>query len=57
HNVSRCISESTSYEKTIWERIEIELEEINVKNLRFDRLICSGVLDIKSELFTDIPGS
>ncbi|CAI2175893.1 7896_t:CDS:2 [Funneliformis geosporum] len=38
-------------------RIEIELKEINVKNLRFDHLICSDVLDIKLELFTDIPGS
>ncbi|CAI2196953.1 10078_t:CDS:2, partial [Funneliformis geosporum] len=56
-DVGRCISESTSYEKTMWERIEIELEEINVENLGFDHPICSGVLDIKSEPFTDIPGS
>ena len=41
----------------MWERIETELEEINVENLEFDHLICSGVLDIKSEPFTDIPGS
>jgi len=39
------------------ERIEMELEEINVENLGFDHPICSGVLDIKSEPFTDIPGS
>ena len=48
-DVGRCISESTSYEKIMWERIEMELEEINVENLRFDHPICSGVLDIKSE--------
>ncbi len=34
----------------------MKLEEINVKNLGFDHSICSGVLDIKSEFFTDIPG-
>ncbi|CAI2189978.1 9049_t:CDS:2, partial [Funneliformis geosporum] len=54
HDISRCISESTSYKKTMWEKIEIELEEINVKNLRFDHPIYLGVLDIKSEPFTDI---
>ncbi len=49
--------ESASYEKTMWERIETELEKINVKNLRFDHLICSGILDIKSEPFTNMLGS
>ena len=56
-DVGQCKSESTSYEKTMWERIETELEKINVKNLGFDHPICSGVLDIKSEPFTNIPGS
>ena len=56
-DVEQCKSESASYEKTMWERIEMELEEINVENLGFDHLICSGVLDIKSEPFTDIPES
>ncbi|RGB32596.1 hypothetical protein C1646_762705 [Rhizophagus diaphanus] len=46
-----------SYEKTMWERIETELEEINVENLGFDHPICSGVLDIKSELITNMPKS
>ena len=41
----------------MWERIETELEEINVENLGFDHPICSGVLDIKSEPFTNMPGS
>jgi len=41
----------------MWERIETELEEINVENLGFDHLICSGILDIKLELFTNMPGS
>src|SRR6266498_947419 len=35
----------------------MELEEINVKNLGFDHPICSGVLNIKSESFTIMPGS
>src|SRR2546429_3616213 len=35
----------------------MELEKINVKNLEFDHLIYLGILDIKSEPFTDIPGS
>ena len=35
----------------------MELEKINVENLEFDHPICSGILDIKSEPFTDIPGS
>ncbi|UZO18744.1 uncharacterized protein OCT59_010056 [Rhizophagus irregularis] len=56
-DVRRCMTESASYEKTMWERIETELEEINVKNLGFDHPICSGVLDIKSEPFTNMPGS
>ena len=41
----------------MWERIETELEEINVEDLGFDHPICSGVLDIKSEPFTNMPGS
>ena len=56
-DVGQCKSESASYEKTMWERIEMELEEINVENLGFDHQICSGVLDIKSEPFTNMPGS
>ena len=56
-DVGQCKSESVSYEKTMWERIEIELEEINVENLEFDHPICSGVLDIKSKPFTNMPGS
>ncbi|CAG8706893.1 9076_t:CDS:2, partial [Acaulospora morrowiae] len=56
-DVGRCISESASYEKTMWERIETELKEINVEDLGFDHPICSGVLDIKSVPFTNIPGS
>src|SRR5437763_5716224 len=56
-DIGQCKSESASYEKTMWERIEIELEEINMENLEFDHLICSDILDINSELFTDIPGS
>ncbi len=57
HDVRQCMTESASYEKTMWERIETELEEINVKNLEFDHLICSGILDIKSEPFTNMSGS
>ncbi len=56
-DVEQCKSESASYEKTMWEKIEMKLEEINVENLGFDHLICSDVLDIKSEPFTDIPVS
>ncbi|CAG8764300.1 17365_t:CDS:1, partial [Rhizophagus irregularis] len=57
HDVGQCITESASYEKTMWERIEMELEEINVENLGFNHPICSGVLDIKSEPFSNMPGS
>ncbi|CAI2188378.1 1209_t:CDS:2, partial [Funneliformis geosporum] len=39
------------------ERIETELEKINVKNLGFNHPICSSILDIKSEPFTNMPGS
>jgi len=56
-DVGQYKSESVSYEKTMWERIETELEEINVENLGFDHPICSGVLDIMSEPFTNMPGS
>jgi hypothetical protein len=56
-DVGRAINNSSGYEKTMWERIETELEEIDVENLGFDHPICSGVLDIKSEPFTEMPGS
>ena len=35
----------------------MEFEKINVEDLSFDHLICSDVLDIKSEPFTNMPGS
>ncbi|CAI2195439.1 9757_t:CDS:1, partial [Funneliformis geosporum] len=41
----------------MWKIIVTELEEINVENLGFNHPICSGVLDIKSEPFTNILGS
>jgi hypothetical protein len=41
----------------MWKIIEMEFEKINVKNLGFDHPICSSVLDIKSEPFTNMPGS
>ena len=41
----------------MWERIEIELEEVDVESLRFDHPICSRVLDIRSESFTEMPVS
>ncbi|CAI2185467.1 18624_t:CDS:1, partial [Funneliformis geosporum] len=41
----------------MWERIEIELEEVDIESLGFDHPLCSGVLDVKSEPFTKIPGS
>ncbi len=56
-DVGQCVNGSVSYERTMWERIEMELNNVNVENLGFDHPICSGVLDIKSEPFTNIPGS
>ena len=56
-DVEQCVNGSVSYEKTMWERIEVELNNINVENLGFDHLICSGVLDVKLEPFINIPGS
>ena len=56
-DVGQCKSKSVNYKKTMWEKIEIELEEINVKNLGFDHPICSGILDIKLKPFTNMPGS
>src|SRR6266542_4452251 len=56
-DVGQLINNSTSYEKTIWERIKMELEQINVENLGFDHPICSGVLDIKSKPFIEMPES
>ncbi|RGB29539.1 hypothetical protein C1646_795274 [Rhizophagus diaphanus] len=41
-DVGQYITESVSYEKTMWERIETELEEINVKSLGFNHPICSA---------------
>jgi len=56
-DISQLINESIDYEKTIWERIEMELEQVDVESLGFDHPICSGVLDIRSEPFTKMPGS
>ncbi len=56
-DIGQLINENTDYEKTMWERIEIELEQVNVESLRFDHPICSGILNIKSEPFTKMPGS
>ncbi len=56
-DVGQLMNESIGYEKIMWERIEMELNNINVENLGFDHPICSGVLDIKSEPFINIPES
>ena len=56
-DVGQLINESIDYEKTMWERIEMELEQVDVESLGFDHPICSGVLDIRSEPFTKMPGS
>src|SRR6266542_857560 len=57
HDVGQLMNESTGYEKIMWKRIEMELNNINVENLEFDYPICLGVLDIKSEPFINIPKS
>ena len=56
-DVGQLMNESTGYEKIMWERIEMELNNINVENLGFDHPICLGVFDIKSEPFINIPKS
>ena len=56
-DVGQLINESIDYEKTMWERIEMELEQVDVESLGFDHPICSGVLDIRSEPFTKMPES
>ena len=54
HDVWQNINNSSGYEKIMWERIETELEEIDVESLGFDHLICSGVFNVKSEPFIDM---
>jgi len=56
-DVEQCVNGSVNYEKTMWERIEMKLNNMNVENLGFDHPICSGILDIKSESFINISGS
>ena len=56
-DIGQAINNTSSYEKTMWERIETELEEVDVESLGFDHPICSGVLDIRSEPFTEMPVS
>jgi hypothetical protein len=56
-DIGRAINNTSGYEKTMWERIETELEEVDVESLGFDHPICSGVLDIRSEPFTEMPVS
>ncbi|PKK56835.1 hypothetical protein RhiirC2_799207, partial [Rhizophagus irregularis] len=53
-DIGRAINNTSGYEKTMWERIETELEEVDVESLGFDHPICSGVLDIRSEPFTEM---
>jgi hypothetical protein len=55
-DVDQLKSKSVGYEKTMWERIGMELEKVDVKSLGFNHPICSRVLDIKSEPFTKMPG-
>ncbi|GBB90726.1 hypothetical protein RclHR1_17790005 [Rhizophagus clarus] len=57
HDIDQLKSKSVGYEKTMWERIGTELEKVDVESLGFDHPIYSGVLDIKSEPFTKMPGS
>src|SRR6266496_3493147 len=56
-DIGRVINNTSGYKKTMWERIETELEEVDVESLRFDHPICSGVLNIRSEPFSEIPVS
>ncbi len=56
-DVNQLKSKSVGYEKTMWERIGMELEKVNVKILGFDHPICFRVLDIKSKPFTEMPES
>ena len=56
-DIGWAINNTSGYEKTMWERIETELEEVDVESLGFDHPICSGVLDIRSEPFTEMPVS
>src|SRR5207248_6343376 len=56
-DVDQLKSKSVGYEKTMWERIGTELEKVDVESLGFDHPICSGVLDIRSEPFTEMPVS
>src|SRR5436190_19763818 len=56
-DVDQLKSKSVGYKKTMWERIGTELEEVDVESLGFDHPICSGVLDIRSEPFSEIPVS
>ena len=53
-DIRQAINNTSGYEKTMWKRIETELEEVDVESLRFDYPICSRVLDIRSEPFTKI---
>ena len=39
----------------MWKRIKTELEEIDIKSLRFDHPIYFRILDIRSESFTKMP--
>src|SRR2546421_7153516 len=56
-DIEQLMNESTGYEKIMWEKIEMELNNINVENLGFDHPICLEILNIKSELFINIPES
>ncbi|CAI2195141.1 12814_t:CDS:2, partial [Funneliformis geosporum] len=55
-DVRWVVNNSSGHKKSMWERIEIELEEIDIESLGFDHPICSEVLD-KLKLFTKMPGS
>lgn len=51
------IHDTTGSEKSMWVRIEKELENVDVQSLGFDHPICSGVFDTEFEPFNNIPTS
>jgi len=56
-DVGRAINKASGYEKTMWQRIETQLEVVDIESLGFDHPICSGVLDVRSKPFIEMPVS
>ncbi|CAG8801228.1 23167_t:CDS:10, partial [Gigaspora margarita] len=55
NEVHKVAMSAIEEEKTMWEAVESELQEIKIEDLGYDHLLCSEILDDSSVPFTKMP--